>query len=459
MKKLSFFIAMLLFLSSALFSQVSINADNSAPDNSAMLDVKSTTKGMLVPRMTISQRNAIASPAKGLLVFCTDNNQYYSNTGTPASPGWVMVMSQWLTSGSNIYYNGGNVGIGWSEPHAPLQLSNILGNRKIVLYELANDDHQYYGFGINDNTLRYQVNTTGDRHAFFAGSGSSSSVELMRIQGNGTVGIGTTTPSTSSVLDLGSVNKGFLPPRMTKTQRDAISTPATGLMIYNTTSKSVNVFNGTTWTFPDGSTADVPDGQPCPGQPEIFHDGKLYHTVQIGSQCWFRENLNIGTRIDGGVIQTDNGIIEKYCYDNLESNCDIYGGLYRWGEMMQYVTTEGTQGICPAGWHIPPLAELTILITYLGGESVAGGKMKETGTTHWLDPNTSATNSSGFTALPGGSLYSDFHLLKEHASFFTSSSFDVMPCGFIILYYNGEVQIWACPPSPLLGYSIRCIRN
>ena len=122
------------------------------------------------------------------------------------------------------------------------------------------------------------------------------------------------------------------------------------------------------------------------------------------------ENLNIGTKINsttGGQLQTDNGIIEKYCYDNDESQCDIYGGLYEWNEAMQYVTTEGGQGICPDGWHIPTDGEWTTLVEYLGGNNWAGGKIKskgaiEAGTGLWKYPNAGATNESGFTGLPGG---------------------------------------------------------
>ena len=98
----------------------------------------------------------------------------------------------------------------------------------------------------------------------------------------------------------------------------------------------------------------------------------------------------------------NNGIIEKYCYDDDPANCDVYGGLYQWDEMMGYTTTEGVQGICPVDWHIPTDAEWDILQNYLGGFNVAGGKLKEAGTIHWNAPNAGATNSSGFTALPNG---------------------------------------------------------
>jgi hypothetical protein len=117
-------------------------------------------------------------------------------------------------------------------------------------------------------------------------------------------------------------------------------------------------------------------GQPCPGMPYFTdtRDGKVYTTVYIGTQCWMKQNLNIGTRIAGAGNQTNNGTIEKYCYDDNESNCDYYGGLYQWNEMMQYTTTQGVKGICPKGWHLPTNNEWNVLSTFLGGS--AGGKMK-----------------------------------------------------------------------------------
>jgi hypothetical protein len=98
------------------FTQVSINSDSSLPDSSAMLDVKSTQKGFLLPRMTINQRDGIVNPANGLIVFCTDDNHYYFNRGSPSSPVWVLADSQWSNSGSDIYYASGNVGVGTANP-------------------------------------------------------------------------------------------------------------------------------------------------------------------------------------------------------------------------------------------------------------------------------------------------------------------------------------------------------
>ncbi len=151
----------------------------------------------------------------------------------------------------------------------------------------------------------------------------------------------------------------------------------------------------------------APSGPICPGLPTVMYDGQTYTTVLIGDQCWFRENLNVGTMIEETNEQSNNGTIEKYCYDDNISNCNIYGGLYQWNEAMQYVENIGAGGICPYGWHIPTGIEWNVLTDLLGGSDVAGGKLKTTGTYEdetglWFAPNTGATNESGFSALPGG---------------------------------------------------------
>ena len=94
MKKFILTGALVLSCYALAMAQVSINADSSAADPSAMLDVKSSVKGMLVPRMTMAERDAISNPANGLLIFCTDNNHFYTNKGTPGTHNWVMISSQ-----------------------------------------------------------------------------------------------------------------------------------------------------------------------------------------------------------------------------------------------------------------------------------------------------------------------------------------------------------------------------
>ena len=101
--------------------------------------------------------------------------------------------------------------------------------------------------------------------------------------------------------------------------------------------------------------------KPCPGILSVNYGGSTYRTVQIGSQCWLSENLNVGSMVKSGSGQINNNTIEKYCYNDQTANCQKYGALYHWSEAMQYDTSEGSKGICPAGWHVPTLADITKL--------------------------------------------------------------------------------------------------
>jgi uncharacterized protein (TIGR02145 family) len=208
-----------------------------------------------------------------------------------------------------------------------------------------------------------------------------------------------------------------------------------------------------------GEVKDFITPLPC-GELTVNYGGQLYHTVLIGEQCWMKENLNIGTRIDGSQEQTDEGSIEKYCYGDNEANCNEYGGLYQWDEMMQYVTQEGVQGICPDGWHIPTDAEWTALTDFLGGSSVAGGKMKEAGTAHWNSPNTGASNSSGFMALPGGLrvINGSFNSLGDYGYFWSSSENSATYAWLRLLSYGNE-DVSRYNGSKEYGFSVRCLKD
>lgn len=258
-------------------------------------------------------------------------------------------------------------------------------------------------------------------------------------------------PDSSAILDVSSTTKGFLLPRVTTAQMNAISSPAQGLMVYNTSVASPCTYDGSYWV-------SCREGKSCGN---ITYGGQVYTTVIIGTQCWMAQNLNIGTRIDGTSNQTDNSTIEKYCYADNTLNCATYGGLYQWNEMMQYSTTPGIQGICPTGWHLPTDAEWTTLTTYLGGESVAGGKMKETGTTHWASPNTGATNTIGFTALPGGNRHSSgaFNSISYQAHWWSSTEYSITTSVWYrtLTYVNTNVSRASLHKD--YGCSVRCLKD
>ena len=212
---------------------------------------------------------------------------------------------------------------------------------------------------------------------------------------------------------------------------------------------------------------------PCGNPITDSRDGRVYQTVLIGTQCWMAQNMNAGTMINGSAEQTNNGVIEKYCSNNDEANCNVYGGLYQWAEMVQYLNgiTNTTSwnpfpsgdivGICPTGWHIPSDVEWTTLTSFLGGESVAGGKMKEIGTIHWLSPNTGATNSSGFTGLAGGYRASNgtFTTFLLSSFFWASSQYDD-DVNYAWYRKLGSTQIYVSRNVlfKTSGFSVRCLK-
>jgi uncharacterized protein (TIGR02145 family) len=234
---------------------------------------------------------------------------------------------------------------------------------------------------------------------------------------------------------------------------------------YNTTyfwkivaNDGINTTEGLLWNF---ATINDPATLLCGDPFTDPRDGQEYNTVQIGDQCWMAKNLNVGSIIGSTTEMTDDGFIEKYCYDNDPANCDIYGGLYQWDEMMFYTTAPGTQGICPeGGWYLPTDEDWTTLTTFLGGESVAGNELRETGTTHWAAPNTGATNSSGFTALPGGYRNGSgfFWELTYDGRWWTSTEWSTSLPWYRMLSY-AYPDVYRNNFNKITGFSVRCIKG
>jgi uncharacterized protein (TIGR02145 family) len=292
--------------------------------------------------------------------------------------------------------------------------------------------------------------------------------EKARLLSSGSMGIGTPSPHASALVDMTSATRGFLPPRMTSSQMNAIGSPAEGLTVYNTTLRTLCVYNGESWS-------NDQEGKSCG---TISFSGKTYETIVIGYQCWMKQSLNAGVMVNGTLDQTNNGIVEKYCYDNLTSNCDLYGGLYQWDEAMNYTSASGSnpsgrQGICPDGWHIPSDEEWCQMETHLDPTVTcnsmglrgtdAGGKMKEEGTLNWNAPNLGATNSSGFTALPGGTRATGgFYFNNEHQNIYfhttTESNLDPSFRWFRYLYYD-SAKVLRDHGGTANGRYVRCCKD
>jgi uncharacterized protein (TIGR02145 family) len=191
-------------------------------------------------------------------------------------------------------------------------------------------------------------------------------------------------------------------------------------------------------------------------------DGNIYQTVTIGTQVWLTENLKTTKYNDGNPIPlvADNNVwitstTAAYCwYDNEISNENPYGALYNWNAV-------NTGRLCPSGWHVASDTEWTSLFSYLGGESVAGGKLKESGTIHWVSPNTGATNESGFTALPGGYRYEldgvSYYL--GIGGYWWSSSGESSTKAWRISLYNDYASVFKTSQNKIQGCSVRCIKG
>jgi uncharacterized protein (TIGR02145 family) len=213
-------------------------------------------------------------------------------------------------------------------------------------------------------------------------------------------------------------------------------------------------------------TAPPPTGQPCPGMATVTdYNGNLYNTVQIGNQCWMKENLRT-TKYNNGIsipIVPDNltwsmSLTPAMCWYNNDSTSykQTYGALYNW-----YSVSAGS--LCPVGWHVPSDSEWTILVNYLGGDNIAGGKMKEIGILHWSSPNGDANNISGFTALPGGYRADNsgaFIDMTNYGHFWSTTSYSTYQAWFRTLRFgNGSINPDATSFNMRAGLSVRCVAD
>lgn len=209
--------------------------------------------------------------------------------------------------------------------------------------------------------------------------------------------------------------------------------------------------------------------------PSIFkddRDGNLYKFISIGNQIWMAENLRYLPAVTGPATASQTTPYHYvYDYDGTDvnaaqatSNYETYGVLYNWpaamaGQAGSNSDPSGVQGVCPDGWHLPSNAEWTTLVDFLSGEIVAGGKLKESGTTHWDSPNSGATNETGFTALPGGCRNSDntFMDIGSEGRWWSTTDNASMAYNRAMLYAN----TWVVDVSnnKEQGYSVRCVKD
>ncbi len=227
---------------------------------------------------------------------------------------------------------------------------------------------------------------------------------------------------------------------LSKTQKMGIGIAAViiigGGLVYGLNHKTTSSDSGSSTS--SSSSSDLSDNS---ASPNTSNTG----WVTIGSQTWAKTNLNVGTMITGTTQQTGNSVIEKYCYNDLESNCTTYGGLYQWGEAMQFATIQGSQGICPDGSHIPSDSEWATLTTYLGSATAA---------TQLMLGGTSGLNIplAGYSS-PSGSFFD----LSSHANLWSSSESSTSAWGRTL--YSDITTLGRNRDGKGFGLSVRCIKN
>ena len=366
-----------------------IGIGTATPASSALIDMSSTTKGFLPPRMTQEQIYAIPNPADGLLLYCT-------NCGSEGTGLLSMFFAgEWHSFSSNNCF---------SVPTAPTEGAHIVSENQII-----------WKWNVVTGATGYKWSIENDY---------------------------------TTAQDMGA----------------SITKIESGLIGSNSYMRFVWAYNACGNSLVTSLSSVTSPPFPCGDL--VSYEGHQYNTVQIGDQCWFKDNLNIGVRIDVNQDQSNNSIIEKYCQNNLESNCNNYGGLYQWNESLNYLDQQGNQGICPAGWHIPTNDDWCTLTTYIdatvncytqGWNGTDGGrKMKST--SGW-NINGNGTNESGFTAFPGGhSSGGAFLNLGNSAVFWSSSAYDSSNRWYWSLFYN-QIQVGHDDMIITGGCSLRCIKD
>jgi uncharacterized protein (TIGR02145 family) len=384
---LSFTIHLLLFTFHCFSQGIGINITGAQADNSAILDLSSTSQGLLIPRMTTTQRNTIASPELSLLIFNTSTNCFEA-----------YVNRQWYSVSCPPPC---------TPPPAPTSGTNTPSQTQIV-----------WNWNSVTAAKSYQWNTSST----YPGSGKNQVTSPSYTQ----TGLTCNTTSTLYVWSYNSCGN------------------STATILTQTVSSCNYICGG------DGTFIDARDGQ-------------TYGYVIIGTQTWMCQNLNAIKYINGVAINNEidntswiNLKTGAYCsYNNDANNAITYGRLYNW-----YAVNNANR-ICPSDWHMPTHDEWTTLISYLGGESIAGSKLKETGFTHWQSPNTGATNSSGFTALPGGYRHCDdgkFSSLYLNGYWWSDTENDVQDAWLCDMLYNhpDALQYNGYKTN---GFSVRCVHN
>jgi uncharacterized protein (TIGR02145 family) len=352
------------------------------------------------------------------------------------------------SSTNRVVFTGeGKVGIGTTAPKALLDLGNSTSNRKIILYSSADNDHQFYGFGLNNDVLRFQLPTTTANFNFYAATSTTASNELFRIQGDGNVVAQGQIKNVTEPTDIkDAATKGYV---------DELET-------------RVNAMEN---MLIDAGLFTVNDAV-----------GNRYNTVKIGTQIWMTQNLQTTKYNDGTAIPLvidsaswNNLSTPAYCWYNNDSStyASTYGALYNW-------YTVETSKLCPTGWHLPTDGEWTTLFNYLvnNGYDITGlvgpsyyrVAKSLASTSNWTISSVTGAvgntdfpamrNKTGFTAVPGSLRQSNGHFypIGLTCNMWSSSAYSSTNAFHRHIAYN-EYYFSQNNYPKNSGFSVRCLKD
>jgi len=451
---------LLLFLSVLnLFFFVKISAQNItitddinySAESSAILDIKSTSKGMLVPRLSSNQRHNISSPVTGLLVFDTNYSSFFYFDG-----------SNWRNLLTDV------VGVTEDPNIALFSVVNYNGDTVLAVYPNAVE-------------ISFDSSSTKAARGGFAISGrgatKETSYDYLRV-----------TPDSTRIYvdeDQGKAARGGF----AISGRGATKQVENDLLYVDLDTTTVStVLNTEDNIIVSGEIFDADGGLYEPSDSVTDYDGNSYATVIIGNQIWMDENLRTTHYSDGTALIDGTGAGDisgndstKYYFWYLDSveYANTYGALYTWAAIMNKAASSnsnpsGIQGICPKGWHVPSYAEWSELSTYLadngygfGGSGTDIAKSLAT-TTGWLSSGTlghvgnnqASNNSSGYTAVPvgsrsGGGTYADLGVASQ---FWTATEYSGTQAWKRYIRYDFS-DFFSYENSKDAGLSIRCIKD
>ena len=426
----------LFFLFFTVTTQAQVGIGTTTPAASAKLDISSTSKGLLIPRVALTGTTdavTISSPAVSLLVYNTTANSYvtpgyYYNSGTSGSTLWVRLVNEWALD-------------------TKLNKTDTASLSTRIHTKLDKWDTASLSNRIDTKLTKWDTASLSNR---------------------------IDTKLNSSVIDLG-IRTGDIIYWDETLRKFRILAPGTEGQV-------LKIVSGIPAWRADATTSTTAFS-PC-GTTITDIDGNSYNTVLIGSQCWTKENLRVRRYNNGTAIQFDAtggfsgssstwqnltiGAHTIYAHDSTvttPSNRTKYGYLYNWYAAKGIYTTGDIQStdtlnICPSGWHVPTDADWTTLTTELGGESVAGGKMKSVGTAYWSSQSAGTHNSSGFSALPGGyrNIAGSFNDIRFGAFVWSATEEDDNFAWIRILSTSNSIVV-RNNYNKSFGASVRCLRN